>query len=257
MGCTRCGTDAQLIELLINKFIKDALADGTLQAGLNDCYAQKLEKSTAVITCHSLEEAICQLTSDGRLCFDKPVALDYDKDTDTLSIIMSNGNVLKTTIDTKDLFVARATFSEADGLVTFHYNDSAKEPFTVDLSSLKNKVTATKADDGTVTITNQDGSPIRIDPVKVNATEAPDGTVTITNQDNSTVAIPPVKVKAVKATNGDTTITNQDGTTVVIEAPTVTPDLVFKNTSGKVTLGYAFQDGGTKDQNVSVPRSAV
>lgn len=162
MGCTSCGTDARLIELLLNKFINDAIKDGTIQPGLRDCFNEQLEKNTNVITCHSLEDAICQLQTDGRLCFLTPVALDYNKDTGVLSIIMSDGTTLPTTLEVKtpDSYITSGQFNPDSGKIVLTYNDPTKQAIELDVSSLKNGLTVTTNNDGSLTFTKPDGTTV-------------------------------------------------------------------------------------------------
>lgn len=165
MGCTRCGTDARLIELLLNKFIQDNLKDGTLQAGLKDCFNQRLEKNTNVITCHSLEDAICQLQTDGRLCFLTPTALHHDAKKGVLSIIMSDGTTLDTPLDvkSKDTYIASGSFDAVAGKIVLTYNDTSKPNIELDVSTLKKGLTVVKNADGSLVFTRPDGTTVSMD----------------------------------------------------------------------------------------------
>lgn len=99
MGCTRCGTDTKLIELMFTKLVQEALKDGTLQAGLVDCSEKRLEKNTNVVTCNALEDLVCDLIKNGEICINEPITLHHNAETGELSIGMSNGEVLTTTLD--------------------------------------------------------------------------------------------------------------------------------------------------------------
>lgn len=162
MGCTRCGTDARLIELLLNKFIQDNLKDGTLQAGLKDCFNERLEKNTNVITCHSLEDAICQLQTDGRLCFLTPTALHHDSKKGVLSIIMSDGTTLNTPLEAKstDTYIASGRFDAVAGKILLQYNDTAKPNIELDVSGLKKGLTVAEGSNGSLIFTRPDGTTI-------------------------------------------------------------------------------------------------
>ena len=74
----------------------------------------------------------------------------------------------------------------------------------------------TDNNDGTGSVTYGDTTlPVMTRPTT--ATKAEDGVVTITNANGTTVEVPAIKVKAAKEANGKVVITNQDGSTVEIE----------------------------------------
>lgn len=220
MGCTSCGTDARLIELLLNKFINDAINAGTIQAGLKDCFNERLEKNTNVITCHSLEDAICQLQTDGRLCFLTPVALDYNRDTGVLSVIMSDGTSLTTTLEVKspDSYIASGSFDAKAGKIVLKYNDAQKPPIELDVSALKDSLTVAENTDGSLTFTRPDGTTVSTTvPVFGNSITTVNGKLEVAH-DDTLVKLP-------------------DGR---ISVHGVARDIVFKNSTGKITLGYGY-----------------
>lgn len=173
MGCTKCGTDSKLVKLLIESAIQQMLDEGKLQAGLHDCAetdkdSRGLPRGSKVVLCDKLGDQICQLVEDGEVCFVKPVTLNYDSETGKLVLGMTDGETLQTTIKLPkldDKLLKSATFDSATGIVSLTMNDDATV-HKVDLSELKVKVNAEKQDDGTVVITNQDGSTVSIDPVR-------------------------------------------------------------------------------------------
>lgn len=159
MGCTKCGTDTKLLELMFTKLVQDALKDGTLQAGLNDCNEKRLEKNTNVVTCSGLGDAVCALMTEGKLCVNEPVTLHFDADKGVLSLGMSDGKVLETTLelpDSTDNFLSDVQLDDK-GVITFTMSEG--DTHKVDISGAI-KTRAEKGSDGTVTITNQDGTTV-------------------------------------------------------------------------------------------------
>lgn len=101
MGCTSCGTDARLVELMVDKLINEALDDGKIQAGLVSCGDRKLEKNTPVVTCTELRSKVCELIEEGDLCFVTPTALSTSVNKENteltdITLIMSDGSALTT-----------------------------------------------------------------------------------------------------------------------------------------------------------------
>lgn len=158
MGCTKCGTDTKLIELMFTKLVQDALEKGTLQAGLVDCGDKKLEKNTNVVTCNGLEDAVCALMQEGKLCVNQPVTLHFNPETGVLALGMTDGTVLETAIalPNADKFLSTVALSPA-GELTFTMEDGTVHK--ADVASAV-KVRVEKGADGTVTITNQDGTTV-------------------------------------------------------------------------------------------------
>ena len=171
MGCTKCGTDTKLIDLLIQSAIQKMLDEGKLQAGIHDCAetnkdSRGLPRGSKVVLCDQLGKQICALIETGEICFIKPITLDYNRDNGEVTLGLSDGETLTTTIEfPKDKALDKVKFDSATGTLKFTMNDETTV-HTVDLSELKVKVKAVKQDDGTVVITNQDGSTVTIDPVR-------------------------------------------------------------------------------------------
>lgn len=98
MGCTRCGTDTKALQLLTKDLIRQMIDEGKLQEGLVDCQDRRLWREARVVTCDILGDAVCELIKKGELCIDKPEALVYDKDTGELTLVMSDGSTISTTL---------------------------------------------------------------------------------------------------------------------------------------------------------------
>lgn len=123
MGCTRCGTDARLIELMFNKLMYEALEDGTLQAGLVSCSDKKLEKNTGVVICTELRDKVCELIEGDEVCIATPTALSAtpNKEDPTytdFSLVMSDGSVLTTK-------VKRGLITEEDAVALIQEHDKS------------------------------------------------------------------------------------------------------------------------------------
>lgn len=136
MGCTRCGTDSKLIELMFNKLMHEALNDGTLQAGLVDCAEKRLEKNTNVLTCAMLEDAVCELFTEGKICINEPVTIHFDPATGKLSLGMKNGEVLETTLNFDDQNTKNSRFELTGNKLKLV--DSDGNAVEVDLSKYQN-----------------------------------------------------------------------------------------------------------------------
>lgn len=232
MGCTKCGSDTQLIQLLLDKYIRDAIEDGRIQEGLRDCNADPLRRDTNVLTCDLLEDAICQLISEGHVCFEKPIALDYDKSTGVLKIIMSDGSTMDTKVDANDVHISNMTL--LNDTLTLSYNNG-NVPLSVDLSGFKSKVQVVEDSDGNITITDDAGTTKTIPaPIKFNET--------ITKQGDKYGVNPEFhkdKVSATLNADGSVTLTDGTGTTTEIASPNRT--VVLKNSSGKTVVAYAHK----------------
>lgn len=203
MGCTKCGTDTKLIELMFTKLVQDALKDGTLQGGLNDCNDKRLEKNTNVVTCSGLGDAVCALMTEGKLCINEPVALHFDADKGVLSLGMSDGKVLETTIelpDPPDNFLSDVQLDDK-GVITFTMSEGGTHKVNI---SGAIKARAEMGADGTVTITNQDGTTVTFKDTDTTYTAGAglslsdttfsaktDGTTIRTNSDGQLEVIPP------------------------------------------------------------------
>lgn len=261
MGCaSKCGSDAKLVELLIAKHIQEMIEDGRLQAGLKSCHGDMLRRDRMVLTCDSVSEAICKLVEQGDVCFDKPIALSYDKTKGKLQLIMSGGETLDTPISAEDTFIESIRLNAGEKKIIFTYNND-RPAVELDLSNVL-KVNVTEDDDG-ITITDANGVPHTLPKVKVKAAKRPDGTVVITNQDGSMVEIDPVRQGDAGAAGargesaydiwkrnggvGDEaaflrSLKGADGAAGAAgsNAPAQPRDLKLVNSSGKVTVGYAY-----------------
>lgn len=105
MGCTRCGPDTMMMDLVVNKAINEALDTGKLQAGLNSCAGERLRQDDKVVMCSELGDSVCTLIEDGSLCIPKPALLSATRDTEDSSIVnitltMSDGTPYTTKFKT-------------------------------------------------------------------------------------------------------------------------------------------------------------
>lgn len=99
MSCRKgCGNSASAVELIVKDLIRQMIDDGKLQEGLVDCTDKRLWRDNRVVTCDILSSAICQLIENGDLCIKEPVALTFDKDTGELTLVMSDGSTISTTL---------------------------------------------------------------------------------------------------------------------------------------------------------------
>lgn len=136
MGCTKCGSDAKLIDLMFTKLLQEALKDGTLQAGLKSCSNERLEKNTNVVLCDELETAVCTLIQEGRLCINEPATIHWNPETGKLAIGMTNGEVLDTTLGLNDTNTKNKTMSLNGNILELVDTDNKK--VSVDLSKYQN-----------------------------------------------------------------------------------------------------------------------
>lgn len=274
MGCTKCGSDTQLIQLLLDKYIRDAIEDGRIQEGLRDCNTNPLRRDTNVITCELLEDAICQLITEGRVCLDKPIMLDYDKSTGVLKLVMSNGESMTTKLDANDIHIS--SMKLLNDTLTLSYN-TGQEPLSVDLSGYKSKVSVTEDSDGNIIIADGTGvtktipAPIKFNETitkqgdkygvnpefhkdKVSATLNADGSITLTDGAGNETKIPaPVEPKPVEPIQFNDTITKQGNLYGV--NPDFHKDRVTakKNADGSVTL----TDGAGTTTEIASPNRTV
>ena len=66
MTCSAsCGSQREMVELLINKAITDALKSGDLQAGLKDCDGGALGKDSKVVLCNALVDSVNEAIKNG------------------------------------------------------------------------------------------------------------------------------------------------------------------------------------------------
>lgn len=80
MTCSAsCGSQREMVELLINKAITDALKSGDLQAGLKDCDGGTLGKDSKVVLCNALVDSVNEAIKNGDINVVKNVVYKENK----------------------------------------------------------------------------------------------------------------------------------------------------------------------------------
>lgn len=80
MTCSAsCGSQRELVELLIKNAINEALAKGDIQAGLKDCDGGALGKDSKVILCGALASAVNEAIKNGEIDVVKDVTFENGK----------------------------------------------------------------------------------------------------------------------------------------------------------------------------------
>ena len=80
MTCSAsCGSQREMVELLINKAITDALKRGDLQAGLKDCDGGALGKDSKVVLCNALVYSVNEAIKNGDINVVKNVVYKENK----------------------------------------------------------------------------------------------------------------------------------------------------------------------------------
>lgn len=80
MTCSAsCGSQRELVELLIKNAINEALAKGDIQAGLKDCDGGALGKDSKVILCGALASAVNEAIKNGEIDVVKDVTIENGK----------------------------------------------------------------------------------------------------------------------------------------------------------------------------------
>ena len=80
MTCSAsCGSQREMVELLVNKAITDALKNGELQAGLKDCDGGALGKDSKVVLCNALVESVNEAIKNGDINVVKDVVYKENK----------------------------------------------------------------------------------------------------------------------------------------------------------------------------------
>lgn len=80
MTCSAsCGSQREMVELLVNKAITDALKSGDLQAGLKDCDGGALSKDSKVVLCNALVGAVNEAIKNGEIDVVKDVTVENGK----------------------------------------------------------------------------------------------------------------------------------------------------------------------------------
>lgn len=80
MTCSAsCGSQREMVELLVNKAITDALKSGDLQAGLKDCDGGALSKDSKVVLCNALVNSVNEAIKNGDIDVVKDVVYKENK----------------------------------------------------------------------------------------------------------------------------------------------------------------------------------
>lgn len=80
MTCSAsCGSQREMVELLISKAITDALDGGKLQAGLKDCDGGTLGKDSKVVLCNALVDSVNEAIKNGDIKVIKDVVYKENK----------------------------------------------------------------------------------------------------------------------------------------------------------------------------------
>lgn len=80
MTCSAgCGSQREMVELLVNKAITDALKSGDLQAGLKDCDGGALGKDSKVVLCNALVGAVNEAIKNGEIDVVKDASVENGK----------------------------------------------------------------------------------------------------------------------------------------------------------------------------------
>lgn len=80
MTCSAsCGSQREMVELLINKAITDALKSGDLQAGLKDCDGGALGKDSKVVLCNALVDSVNEAIKNGEITVIKDIEINGGK----------------------------------------------------------------------------------------------------------------------------------------------------------------------------------
>lgn len=80
MTCSAsCGSQRELVELLIKNAINEALAKGDIQAGLKDCDGGSLGKDSKVVLCNALVDSVNEAIKNGSIDVVKNVVFKENK----------------------------------------------------------------------------------------------------------------------------------------------------------------------------------
>lgn len=192
MGCTKCGTDLSSLYLIVKDIIRQLIDDGKLQEGLVDCTDKRLWRDSRVLTCDLLGDAVCQLITNGDICLVKPEALTVEKQENgshKISLLMSDGTVLDTTARLTDGVLNSVTYDAKTKIAKFTTTNGDSYEIELDIPEPV-EYTFTTKDNGDIEVANGKKEVLATIPtIKVKAVKKENGTVVITNQDGTTVEI--------------------------------------------------------------------
>lgn len=111
MTCSAsCGSQREMVELLINKAITDALKSGDLQAGLKDCDGGALGKDSKVVLCNALVDSVNEAIKNGEITVIKDIEINGGK------LVITDGTGAKSEKDLPG--VKSVVFTEGKLIVT-------------------------------------------------------------------------------------------------------------------------------------------
>lgn len=177
-------TTARLADGVLNSMTYDAktkIAKFTTTNG--DSYEIKLDIPEPVeYTFTKKDDGVYSVAKDGKeLLAINPGVLDVKIEGDKLHVTNTAGEVKQFDIPMPTVTPTELT-DNGDGTGSVKYGDTT-------LPVMTRPTTATKAEDGVVTITNSNGTTVEVPAIKVKAAKEADGKVVITNQDGTTVEI--------------------------------------------------------------------
>lgn len=181
---TTLDTTARLTDGVLNSVTYDAKTKtATFTTTNGDSYEIKLDIPEPVeYTFTKKDDGIYSVAKNGKeLLAINPGVLDVKIKGDKLHVTNAAGEVKQFDIPMPTVTLTELTDNN-DGTGSVKYGDTT-------LSVMTRPTTATKAEDGVVTITNSNGTTVEVPAIKVKAAKEADGKVVITNQDGSTVEI--------------------------------------------------------------------
>lgn len=181
---TTLDTTARLTDGVLNSVTYDAKTKtATFTTTNGDSYEIKLDIPEPVeYTFTKKDDGVYSVAKNGKeLLAINPGVLDVKIKGDKLHVTNAAGEVKQFDIPMPTVTPTELTDNN-DGTGSVKYGDTT-------LSVMTRPTTATKAEDGVVTITNANGTTVEVPAIKVKAAKEADGKVVITNQDGSTVEI--------------------------------------------------------------------
>lgn len=181
---TKLDTTARLTDGVLNSVTYDAKTKiATFTTTNGDSYEIKFDIPEPVeYTFTKKDDGVYSVAKNGKeLLAINPGVLDVKIKGDKLHVTNAAGEVKQFDIPMPTVTPTELTDNN-DGTGSVKYGDTT-------LSVMTRPTTATKAEDGVVTITNSNGTTVEVPAIKVKAAKEADGKVVITNQDGSTVEI--------------------------------------------------------------------
>lgn len=121
MTCSAsCGSQREIVELLIENAINKALEEGKLQAGLKDCDGGTLSKDSKVVLCNALVAAVNEAIKNGEITVAKNVTIEDGK----LKVTGGTGNEKEITLPG----VKSVTFNDGKMSVTDFAGEKTDTP---------------------------------------------------------------------------------------------------------------------------------